>query len=80
MTEQHSSASCFSDSHIQKLFKKHKLQKNKMTISICSTQQHNDLPLAVSPLLLFRFRIMMTRPSPSLRLHGAPVVPIEMER
>jgi len=58
--------------------KKHKLQKNK--IATCSTQQQNDLPLAVSPLLLFRFRIMMTRPSPSLLLHGAPLVPIEMER
>jgi hypothetical protein len=57
-------------------FKKHKLQKNKMTISICSTH----LPLAVSPLLLFRFRNMMTRPSPSLLLHGAPFVPIEIER
>lgn len=53
---------------------------SKNDISTCSTQQHNDLPLAISPLLLFRFRVMMTRPSPSLLLHGAPLVPIDMER
>lgn len=70
-----------------KLFQNHILQ-NKISCSFNRTwesppaprRQHNDLPLAVSPLLLFRFRIMMTRPSPSLLLHGAPLVPIEMER
>ena len=53
---------------------------NKKKNTIPSAKERSALPLAISPLLLFLLLIMMTRPSPSLLLQGAPFVPIDMDR